>query len=215
LTVARWEDQSGNNRHFTQGTLNNRPVLKTSILNNKNVLEFDGTNDTIRDLGTVSSYANSENAYIFCIVKDLNPTGGNSQHISVFVGRGVSGSSRMNCSTRISGNLFAGQFRKSTETLNIVSSVSNSSFNVLSYIIKASNGQHELRSNQNQIAFGTFSAGPFANETSLGRAIGGLDTAAAGFFLPGQVGEVIVGTGQLTNAQILGTEEYLKIKWGL
>lgn len=43
--VARWEDQSGNGRHFTQSTSLNRPLLKTSIQNSKNVVRFDGSND--------------------------------------------------------------------------------------------------------------------------------------------------------------------------
>jgi len=45
--VARWEDQSGNNYHVTQGTSNNRPVLKTSIRNSKNIIRFDGSNDLL------------------------------------------------------------------------------------------------------------------------------------------------------------------------
>lgn len=37
--VARWEDKSGNARHATQSTANNRPLRKASYL------EFDGTDD--------------------------------------------------------------------------------------------------------------------------------------------------------------------------
>jgi hypothetical protein len=58
--VARWEDQSGNGRHATQTTSNNRPLLKTSILNSKNVIRFDGSNDgmaiTEYDLGSSPAY---------------------------------------------------------------------------------------------------------------------------------------------------------------
>jgi len=45
-SVARWEDQSGNGRHATQTTSNNRPVLKTAVKNSKNVIRFDGSNDS-------------------------------------------------------------------------------------------------------------------------------------------------------------------------
>ena len=45
--VARWEDLSGNSRHFTQATANNQPTLVASGLNGKNTLGFDGTNDLL------------------------------------------------------------------------------------------------------------------------------------------------------------------------
>jgi hypothetical protein len=43
--VARWEDKSGNARHFTQSTSGSRPLRKTSQQNGKDTLLFDGTND--------------------------------------------------------------------------------------------------------------------------------------------------------------------------
>jgi hypothetical protein len=46
-TVARWQDKSGNGRHATQGTPNARPLLKTSVVNGRNVLRFDGSNDSL------------------------------------------------------------------------------------------------------------------------------------------------------------------------
>jgi hypothetical protein len=46
-SVARWEDQSGNGNHVTQTTSNNRPILKTSIVNSRNVVRFDGSNDNL------------------------------------------------------------------------------------------------------------------------------------------------------------------------
>ena len=55
--VARWEDQSGNGRHATQGTSNNRPVLKTAIKNGKNVLRFDGSNDLFSLASTIGGSA--------------------------------------------------------------------------------------------------------------------------------------------------------------
>jgi len=47
-TVARWEDRSGNGWHATQGTQNNRPVMRASELNAKNALEFDGSDDWLQ-----------------------------------------------------------------------------------------------------------------------------------------------------------------------
>jgi len=43
--VARWEDKSGNSRHATQSGSTARPLRKTSVLNGRDVLRFDGSND--------------------------------------------------------------------------------------------------------------------------------------------------------------------------
>lgn len=43
--VARWEDKSGNGRHATQGTSSSRPLRKTAIIGNLDVLRFDGSDD--------------------------------------------------------------------------------------------------------------------------------------------------------------------------
>ncbi len=45
--VARWEDKSGNGRHFTQSTSGSRPARKTNQQNGKDTLLFDGSNDTL------------------------------------------------------------------------------------------------------------------------------------------------------------------------
>lgn len=44
-SVARWEDQSGNQNHLTQNNSGDRPKLKTSIQNSKNIVRFDGAGD--------------------------------------------------------------------------------------------------------------------------------------------------------------------------
>jgi hypothetical protein len=45
-SVSEWRDKSGNNRHASQTTTDNRPIMST--LNGKGVLSFDGSNDFLR-----------------------------------------------------------------------------------------------------------------------------------------------------------------------
>jgi len=45
--VGRWEDKSGNGRHFVQATANNRPVLRSPKFNGRPAIDFDGTNDNL------------------------------------------------------------------------------------------------------------------------------------------------------------------------
>jgi hypothetical protein len=50
--VSQWADKSGNDRHATQSTARARPTVSAAALNGLNVLTFDGSNDFL-DLGTV------------------------------------------------------------------------------------------------------------------------------------------------------------------
>lgn len=45
--VARWDDKSGNARHFTQSTGGRRPLRKTSQQNGKDTLLLDGSDDCL------------------------------------------------------------------------------------------------------------------------------------------------------------------------
>ncbi|WP_171032831.1 DUF2341 domain-containing protein [Fodinibius saliphilus] len=49
--VSTWEDQSGNNRHFSSSSASNKPQLATNIssLNNQSAVEFDGGGDFLED----------------------------------------------------------------------------------------------------------------------------------------------------------------------
>jgi hypothetical protein len=67
--VARWEDQSGNARHFTQATSNDRPVLKTSVLNSRNVIRFDGSNDKLTGGLALSNFVSASAHSVFVVGK--------------------------------------------------------------------------------------------------------------------------------------------------
>jgi hypothetical protein len=45
--VSQWADKSAFGRNFTQGTGANQPTTGTRTINGKNVIDFDGTNDTL------------------------------------------------------------------------------------------------------------------------------------------------------------------------
>jgi hypothetical protein len=53
--VGYWRDKSGFNRHATQGTAANRPVVATHSASGKTVLSFDGANDFLSS-GTTDSW---------------------------------------------------------------------------------------------------------------------------------------------------------------
>lgn len=53
--VARWEDKSGNGRHITQSTLDNRPIRSVSSLGGRDTLFFDGVNDFMSSISLPAS----------------------------------------------------------------------------------------------------------------------------------------------------------------
>jgi hypothetical protein len=66
--VARWEDQSGSGYHVTQGTSNNRPILKTSIRNSKNIIRFDGSNDLLVSASIASDNLSAMTCFVVAYV---------------------------------------------------------------------------------------------------------------------------------------------------
>lgn len=68
--VARWQDKSGNGRHATQGTANNRPTLNTNKQNGLPALTFDGSNDSL----ATASFAMSQPLTIFVMHRITSST---------------------------------------------------------------------------------------------------------------------------------------------
>ena len=199
-TIARWEDQSSSGYHVTQATSANRPVLKTGIKNNKNVVRFDGTNDAL-----ISASISSDNLpklTAFFVVSAAGGGGGNagrfiergtgSFNVFMFSGTGPS----MICG---GGQLTAG-------------SVSLSTFNLISsrWTGGAGLGTTIIRTNKSLAGTGNTSSTPnvanttyqIGNRTALDRTFNG------------DVGEIIIYNESLTDAQIDQVESYLYSKWG-
>jgi hypothetical protein len=66
--VARWQDKSGNNRHFTQSSSGSRPLRKTNVQNGRDVIRMDGVNDYM-DGGDYLDLTSSSALTIFAVVK--------------------------------------------------------------------------------------------------------------------------------------------------
>jgi hypothetical protein len=64
--VSQWNDLSGNNRHATQGTANNRPTYSATV-NGRNVITFDGVNDSL--ISGLASSVITGYATLFCVCR--------------------------------------------------------------------------------------------------------------------------------------------------
>lgn len=54
--VGEWLDKSGNGRHAQQSSGTNKPALKVSIQNAKNVIRFDGSNDYLTLASNITAF---------------------------------------------------------------------------------------------------------------------------------------------------------------
>ena len=197
-TVARWEDQSDSKYHVTQTTVANRPLLKTAVKNNKNVIRFDGLNDAL-----ISANIPDNNLLILTAFVVANPIGlggnnagrmfergANVVNLFMFFGSGISmitGGNQVSGGSSPIGSfyLFGGRLSgigASTTTLRI---------------------------NKSIVATGTGSAPSTANTTYQ---IGNRTDLARGF--NGDIAELIIYNQALTTEQINSVESYLSAKWG-
>ena len=69
--VSQWSDKSGNSKHATQSTADNKPTRTSSALNGKSVITFDGTNDYL----TASTLNISQPYSIFAVAKTIGGSG--------------------------------------------------------------------------------------------------------------------------------------------
>lgn len=65
--VARFEDKSGNSRHFTQATSDNRPIRKTAVRNSLDVIRFDGSDDSMSNAATYEDVITSTACSVFIV----------------------------------------------------------------------------------------------------------------------------------------------------
>lgn len=66
--VARWEDKSGNARHFVQATSGFQPLRQTGVQNGLSVVRFDGTDDRL-GIGSSDLGRNITGATVYIVRK--------------------------------------------------------------------------------------------------------------------------------------------------
>lgn len=214
--VARWEDQSGNGNHATQGTSNNRPVLKTSIQNSKNVLRFDGSNDRLTLGDKLDLQTNDISMFIVCKITNQNAgligksrAGGNEKRYSL-----LREASRLYFLTELQDG--------ATNKISYPENTSDTSslFRLLTVSYKRSDGRY-LRINKSATSNTTSSNDTGSWDTSWEFLIGAYqnssgDSTTIFYPLNGDIAEIIVYIGlALTNTQQDNVETYLYDRWAI
>lgn len=217
--VSQWNDKSANNYTFTQGTVAAQPN-RSSTLNGKNIVTFDGTNDSMTS--TNAAGLNPTTWTIFMVTKG---TGSGVQTIMSKRGGGSSSDDAYG----------AGYYNsKYYARARNLSAPSNAS------LLDASGGLFLLQSNgangsvgsanltttkvvNNTNAELTFSGLNLASATAGSQAVtgagqivvGALNAGSLTEFLNGYIAEILVYSSALSASNITDNQDYLKAKWGL
>jgi hypothetical protein len=192
-SVARWEDQSGNNRHATQGTGNEQPLLKTSILNGLNVIRFDGSNDGL----SISSLSlGSSPAYtLFCVLYQ------NGTLFRVW----LEGGSLNPYFSSPSNGTDGIQHHDGANSYIVTNNATRNAWNVFTYAQNSSNRKWYRNANTETAGSNSTRAATF---TWIGR-------AANGFHWVGDIGELLIYSQYLSDADREAVRDYLNAKWAV
>lgn len=196
--VSEWRDKSATGSKWAQTTGNNQPATGTQTLNGKNVIAFDGSNDSLSAVAPLST----------------------SMPLSFFIVQRIATKTSFGMTYTTSTTSDAWNIRQSGSTggLNIVASnsiVINLSSedrtgmnDLLSWVVPSS-GNSVLRRNGTQLTLDGPTLKPVLTGTHyLGR-------RSDGFYLNGWIAEVIAYSTELSVSQRSSVEKYLAKKWGI
>lgn len=237
--VARWEDKSGNGRHATQSTSDDRPLRKTSVQGGKDVLRFDGTSDfmTIPSSTAAFKFLHDGDSTVFLVVKtgtSANPGHGRYTLLSN-IRDGVSARVGFETNHRDSNPSTENDFLEFAITKGLSGNVpiyspnnnffASGTFGVISAVLKpddaTSGNRVSLRRNGGTASTANSPAG--ANQTvstanadqdlNISRRPGG--NFAADGFVNGDYCEIIMYDSALSDTDRSAVESYLMTKWGI
>ena len=206
--IGRWEDRSTNARHFTQSTVNSRPVLTTASLNGKNTITFDGTDDFLDGLYS-RSYPAQSLFVVFSIAASKTQAG-------IFAESITGATDQANYLAATQKALQVGATANGSATLLSPQNITLSSFDIGSFTHTGTQIINYLTGTAAAAAADTFPAANYeVIRARLGGRINSNGTNAAGQNLPGSIAEVIAYDRLLTTAERQQVESYLGTKWGI
>jgi len=227
--VARWEDKSGNGRHATQSTSANRPARKTAVQGGKDVLRFDGSNDSMSIASSTATFKflHSTQATVFFASKVGNTSDPNDFYVFIATGDGA---------TAQSGTLFYYDDRVAIPFNNrvryvvttgsdaaVVAGADNNFtpnvFSVVSAVVNAAAvtaaDRAALRvNNGSPDKSNTSTNSPSTANSVANLTIGATADSLVGN-LDGDICEIIIYDSALSDTDRAAIETYLVAKWGI
>lgn len=201
--VSQWSDKSGNARHFTQATSINQPTTGASTQNGFNVINFNGSQDLRRTLGTLTG-----NVTVFSV---FNITGQSTYSMPPF-----------SLSYQNAGRPFerwqdATVNRIYIDTTELTSTAnanirSTSGYMLLGFQYDSVNATNRVRERKNRVqtdAITNTTAHVTTNQVGL---VGRREDAVTAFI--GNAAEILIFSSLITGTTLTDIETYLSWKWG-
>lgn len=219
--VSQWTDKSANAYTFTQSTATNKPTTGANTINSKNVITFDGTNDTLVSSAAASvwKFLNYGTSTVFIVGKKTGGDGNNR----VYYGTNTAGSSS------VVGMYF---YINTGQTYSMFVTNGNSG----QYVVRTSgtsataSGNGEILINTVDTSLAYYDRWKFYQNNGTAEAPNDLGYDAAnnsnptstlylgsvsfGYFY-GQIGEIIIYDSILSTTDREKTRNYLNAKWAI
>lgn len=203
---SQWNDRSGNGYHFVQSTSGERPLIISSGLNGRRVIDFDGTDDNMNSpSGALSMFRNVASAWAFAVyrldVTDGSPTQrcilassiSGSASVRVVIQAGGAGSGQKNCAIyggrQLDADAFYGQ-ASATERAEVWVMALGMTDYIARTIEMFADGASDVS------LTGQFTGSSNTSNTDALRArLGSATSASPSGFMNGKIAAVLLGVG--------------------
>lgn len=192
-TIARWEDKSGNARHFTQSSSGIRPIYKAAFVNGLSAVNFASTSSALESTYTINS-----GAFSVAIVYYVQTTGHTNRVL-----QGGAGAS--------SANWLVGAYNPQVRAYGgggFTGGPTTVANQVYVQVVTQASGTGTMTNRVDGVAASSVTASTYPQTLGLG---GGGDYASEGH--QGPVCELIISPAIWTAGEITEIETYLAAKW--
>jgi hypothetical protein len=196
--VSEWRDKSSIGSKWAQETGNNQPATGTATINGKNVLVFDGTNDSL----TASAPLSTSMPLTMFIVQRISTA--TLAGMTYTAGTGDSFNVRQPGSTSGFLEIIAAGAR-----VFLGSSARTGINDIISVTFPAATDASLFVNGVSQSPLTNATLKPTLTGTHY------IGTRADGFYLNGQVAEILAYAAELSASQRRAVEAYLGKKWGI
>jgi len=209
--VARLEDKSGNARHFTMSTSGFRPLRKTAVANNLDVIRFDGSNDYLENSARFRDVMTSTDGTVFVVASATAISTDSADAYSNETVLGTTGASSHGfVAFRSSGTAYSWGYYAPDDAYRTASrSYTQGTWALFTTVHGSSSLRFKINGGEEATATLDFRSSWLSGPTM---AIGLNDSL---FYFEGDVGEIAIYDVALSNSAIADIELYFTKKWGL
>lgn len=206
--VGGWRNKAtGSSVHAIQATAGLRPILKTAIINGLNVVRFDGTDDRLTMDGLASLFSGTDQPFSMVMVAKKIGNVGNGTYFSFSRSSSVTPLHLLRTNTTVS---YGSVRRDDANTLsNLTAGTPDTTAHVLAWVFTGTAVTLHIDGTS------TIGAAQDVGAMTVDQVdIGAVHSITASDFANMDVGEVILASTALSDADRIFLQGYLKTRWG-